>query len=149
MKAANGARRDWLDAAMLVDTDECQIVPFSVGTHGYVALTVNRQSLLAHRYVCSIAHGPANGRQAAHSCGNKKCANKKHLRWASRSENEADKLKHGTHNRGERHSLVKLSREEVFAIRAASGTQRDIANSFGVVQQTVSDIKLGRRWSWL
>lgn len=132
---------------MLVETDECQIMPFTVGTHGYVALTVNRKSLLAHRYVCEAYHGSSH-LHAAHSCGNKTCMNKRHIRWATRKENEADKLIHGRRQRGPDHPNAKLSTGDVAEIRTASGNQRAIAEQYGIAQQTVSDIKRGRRRAW-
>ena len=44
------------------------------------------------------------------------------LRWDTRKNNHADKIKHGTSQRGERASRVKLTREQVFEIRKLGGT---------------------------
>lgn len=63
----------------------------------------------------------------------------------------ADKLLHGTHNRGERHNMVKLSEEEAAQIIALKGvkTQREIAAEFGVSRHHVAKIHTGRKWSFL
>lgn len=151
-KAPNGARLNWIrETALLWESDDCLLLPFGAGSHGYGAARAYGEAVLVHRYICEAAHGapPTSLHDAAHSCGRKLCANKRHIRWATRQENEADKLLHGTRARGERHGHVKLTEAEVLAIRSARGRQADIADAFGIVQQTVSDIKTGRRWRWL
>lgn len=79
------------------------------------------------------------------------CVNPRHLRWATRSENHADKLDHGTHNRGEQCPTVKITEEQARQILALKGrlSQKDIAAKFGVTFQHVSNIHLGKRWAWL
>jgi hypothetical protein len=106
----------------------------------------------AARVVCEVVHGPAPDQtaQAAHSCGNAHlgCVAPWHVAWKSPRQNQADRLVHGTHNRGERHPLVKLTAEQVRDIRvlAKSIVQRDIAAYYAIAQQTVSDIVRGKRW---
>jgi hypothetical protein len=142
--------QDWLDSlAMNWGSDECLEFPFSVGSHGYGQVVVNQKRRLAHRYICEKFNGlpPRANMDAAHSCGNKICVNGRHLRWASRSENEGDKKKHGRSNAGQRHGMSKLTADEVATIRNASGFQKDIAERFGISRQHVSDIKGGRRWT--
>lgn len=146
-KLANGTTTHWLTTVALTwESDNCLIWPFAVGNHGYGLC----DGELAHRRVCEAENGaPPAGLQAAHSCGNQLCVNKRHLRWATRQENEADKLTHGTRLMGESHPLAALSETDVLSIRAAKGPQREIANTYGISQQTVSDIKTRKRWAWL
>lgn len=41
-----------------------------------------------HRYICELAHGaPSEGQYALHCCDNRKCVNKRHLRWGSHRDN--------------------------------------------------------------
>lgn len=151
-KAANGSKLQWvLNTALASETDECVPVPFAPGSHGYCALTTSSGRTLVHRYICEVTHGapPTAAHEAAHSCGRRLCVNKRHLRWATPKENQADKLLHGTSLRGERHNGAKLTQEEVMAIRNSSDSQNSMAARFGVCQQTISDIKRGRRWAWL
>ena len=86
------------DVAVPFDGDGCLLWPFQISTTGYGRLEVNGKKKIASRYVCELAHGepPTRQHEAAHSCGNSKCVNPKHLRWATHTENEADKLVHGT-----------------------------------------------------
>lgn len=151
-KIENGARKAWADSVALCSTgDDCVIFPFPVGSHGYGEVINDGSHVLMHRYVCEKATGtpPTPSHQAAHNCGNRLCGNPRHLRWATVAENAADKIMHGRHIRGEKHGKAKLTNADVIAIRRMPGRQSDIAKNFAIVQQTVSDIKLGKRWSWL
>lgn len=83
---------------------DCLIWPFNTDGHGYG--TLNRKGnkqLKAHRVICELVHGspPTATHQAAHSCGkgHLRCVNPHHLRWATRVENAADKILHGTNRR--------------------------------------------------
>lgn len=79
-----------------------------------------------------VAHGDNNGL-------NNQAWN---LRWATESENMADKKMHGTHTQGEKHGKVKLSDEDVRNIRywKAGGVHVDaLAASFGVSRWTIYD----------
>jgi DNA invertase Pin-like site-specific DNA recombinase len=49
-------------------------------------------------------------------------------------------------NRGQRHPASKLTEADIVAIRAAVGSQREIAKRYGVHQGTISEILLGRIW---
>jgi hypothetical protein len=51
--------------------------------------------------------------------------------------------------RGERNGRAKLTEQDVLAIRAAEGTQADIAREFGICQSEVSFIKLKLAWKYL
>lgn len=71
------------------------------------------------------------------------------LRWATRLENHADQVRHGTRVLGERCGRSKLTRSDVVEIRAllAEGVQcATIARRFGVRQQSIWQIKAGRTW---
>ena len=152
VKAANGARFSWVkNTALIWSSDDCCIFPFPAGSHGYGDITAGGKKVLMHRYVCEKYNGPppSPSHHAAHSCGSKLCGNPRHIRWATVVENAADKVIHGRHVRGEAHGLAKLSSHDVLAIRKADGRQHEIATDYGIAQQTVSDIKLGKRWSWL
>ena len=95
---------------------------------------------------------PSSCHQAAHQNGDGQDNRLENLRWATRKENEADKIAHGRTIRGERHPLAKLRQDDVRAIRQALSCgerQRDVARRFNVAQQTVSDIAIGRRWRHL
>lgn len=135
--------------------DECLIWPYGKSDNGYAAISGIKRMRSVHRYACEEIHGPppTPTHEAAHSCGNGHmgCVNPKHLSWKTRQENHADKLLHGTHNRGERSPVAKLSAAQVREIRSMKGrvTQGSLAKSFGVTRATVSDILKRKTWRYL
>lgn len=141
----------WLLNHVCHASAECLAWPFSNYHGGYGHMRVNGEYTGAHRVMCQLAHGEPIGEksQVAHSCGNPACVNPRHLRWATRQENEADKLIHGTDNRGAKHGMSKLTDDNVREIRALKGVmrQRDIAARFSIAQGTVSEIQAGKRWT--
>lgn len=154
--AAGGEPEAWLKEHADHTGDNCLFWPFGQDAFGYASkVTVNGRADRAHRHMCEVAKGPSpsSAHVVAHSCGNGDCGcvNPKHLRWATRSENEADKVAHGTSNRGERCGTAKLTRADVVAIRrlAKSLTHRVIAARFGISRRTVSQIISRNSWAWL
>lgn len=93
-----GLPQKFVEEALLTETDECILWPYSKDSDGYGWCLLEGKSRAVHRYVCEKEHGPPEGdsNQSAHSCGIPNCINKKHLRWATRSENMMDKHIHLT-----------------------------------------------------
>lgn len=153
--AATGEPVEWLEAHACHAGDECLTWPFSRNQYGYGRVYFAGRFTTASRAMCELAHGspPSPSYQAAHSCGmgHMGCVNPQHLRWATRAENTADTLLHGTRNRGERNGASKLTMADVARIRALAGDlpQADIGRMFGVHVETVGRIVRGARWGWL
>lgn len=145
----------WIDEHALFDGNECLIWPFFRNCYGYGNCQSINEENMAHRIMCSMGNGPAPtpDHEAAHSCGRGHlgCVNPKHLRWATRMENVADRIDHGTHNRGERHGLSLLTESQVQSIRSLAGklSQSKIAEKFGVSQPLICAILNRTRWKWL
>lgn len=135
--------------------DDCLIWPYGTCDNGYGQLTVDGKHISAHRYVCERVNGPAPSaiHEAAHSCGKGKvgCISPGHLSWKTPIENEADKLIHNTHIRGERHGQAKLSEDQVHQILRLKGTKSPgkIATEFGVSRANIRSIFGGGSWAWL
>lgn len=150
-----GARIKWIEDHKAHIGDECLIWPFSFNESGYGQFKIKGQSTLASRFMCEAAHGqaPTPTHQAAHSCGNgaSGCTNPRHLRWATRLENEADKVIHGTLPRGERQGGSKLTAADVRAIRLLSKTtpNGDLAVRFNVSRSQIQRVVSGEQWAWL
>lgn len=149
-----GEAQRFLNAAILSDTDDCILWPFAKNMNGYGAITVDGKTQRPHRIVCQEVHGPGPYKhEVAHNCGNRLCINPRHLRWATREDNQADRAIHGTSNRGERQWANKLKPEQVVQIRklltSGATTQREIARMYGISRESVSGIKRGLTWGWL
>lgn len=145
----------WLLRHADTTTEDCIIWPFGRISSGYGMTTVSGHRVLAHRRMCELAHGetPTPLHQAAHSCGNGRlgCVNPKHLRWATASENETDKVQQGRSNRGVRSANAKLTEEDVRWIRSKRGvmTQEAIAQRLYITKTNVSHIWRRKSWAWL
>lgn len=128
---------------------ECVIWPFSFDAHGYPLLAVGYKRTHAHRVTCELVHGPppAGRYEAAHSCGVSSCFNPSHLRWATPSENNADKVNHGTNSRGLAAEDVRRIRREVAV--GGHGTQRRLARELNVSESAISAVVHGRTWAAL
>lgn len=140
MSILNGATRKFIEQALVTETDDCIIWPFSLDQRGYPQAKDKVGQFKPHRRICELAHGapPTAKHHAAHECGNRPCLNKRHLRWATPQENEHDKYLHGG-RRGRR----LLDDESVRSIRArvASGEQmKNLAAEHGISGKAVSKI---------
>ena len=152
-----GPTRGWALAWLETNKDfcgnDCLIWPFAKDRHGYGQIRYEGKPQYVSRIICTHRHGPPPTlkHQTAHSCGNGHlgCVNGEHLRWATRAENEADKLMHGTHQLGERNPSAKLTEVDVAIIRKWHGTQREIARQYNIDQSTVSFIQNRKSWAWL
>lgn len=136
--------------------DSCLRWPFAYYRNGYGSVyDFDGRHTVASRLMCRIVHGdpPDDNWDCAHTCGkgHEGCVNPNHLLWKTRADNHADKLEHGTHDRGEKSINSKLNEEQVRYIRSMRGkcSQLELAEAFGVSFQNVSDIQLGNRWKWL
>lgn len=121
------------------------------------------------RLVCEAFHGPppTNLHQAAHGDGDPGNNSEDNLRWATRSENMADCLIHGTRPtgakhgrttkpertpRGEKHGHAKLSEESVRAIIAhpmTIGSGVRLAKQYRVSPAAICLIRKRKIWRHL
>lgn len=147
--------------------------------YAYVSLyrdTVASQCLV-HRLVCAAFHGPqpSSAHEVAHGDGDGHNNHKGNLRWATKAENEADKVGHGTARagkpsavpvgsrakgqthgrntkpertaRGERNGLAKLNEAKVTAIRTDQRPRKQVAADFGISVTMVGFIQRGICWA--
>lgn len=151
-----GEAREYLENVVLNHTgDDCLIWPYSRNGGGYGNIGIGDKTYLVTRVVCERLNGPAptSDHEVAHSCGkgHEGCCSPAHLNWATRTENQRDRLRHGTAPRGEQCGMSKLTQADVGKIRGLRGTakQADIAEQFGIVSTTVCEIQTGKSWGWL
>jgi hypothetical protein len=115
---------------------------------GYRNATVGGRKRTQHAWIRAFYENleqPPDGLHAAHGpCHNRSCVNPHHVSFKTRSENEHDKVRDGTHDRGERHIHAKLTNDQVVELRKlyATGryTQMDLGRRYGMAQRSISQI---------
>lgn len=143
---------NWLRGHVLHEGDACLVWPYST-SRGYAQVYLSRGELRkAARVMCEWVHGepPTPDHEAAHSCGNgnKGCVNPKHLSWKTRSENQRDRLRHGTAGNGKTGRGSKLLPQQVQEIIAGGTSVSDFARRFGVTRSAVRKIQIGEIWKY-
>lgn len=107
----------------------------------------------AHRFMWKLTHGEIpKGRVVRHKCRGK-CVNPAHLELGTYAENEADKVRDGTSNRGSNQHLSVLTETQVRDIKRRlvdyeRGMLTMLAAEYGVARVTISHIKRGDSWGW-
>lgn len=149
-----GAPLAFVAVAVASATDDCIVWPFALSDNGYGKVNIGGGMRNVHRIVLEQVAGqpPVPGMYAAHApliCHNRACVNPRHLRWATPTQNSADKLIDGDTNRGERHGNSKLTATQVLAIFRDRRSCEAIAADYGVSKSNVLAIRTGRTWGWL
>lgn len=113
---------------------------------GYGKMCVEAKAQRTHRLAYQFYIGPIpEGHGVLHTCDNPSCNNPAHLYSGTVAQNMQDK-KDRQRIVGEKHPYVKLTDEDVLAIRASSDSQTKLAEQYGVIQAHISRIK--RRVVW-
>lgn len=143
-----------------------QLRPCVLKRGGYLAVSLWEGGVAktwpVHQVVCHVFHGqrPTPKHHAAHRDGNKSNNSEGNIRWATKIENERDKVAHGTSNRGERCGTAILRDGDIIEIRKlvaalprSSGGKRikkgamaTVAKQFGVTNGCISQIISGKHW---
>lgn len=87
-----------------------------------------------------------------HLNGNGSDNRSRNIAWGTQSDNEMDKARHGTSNRGERQWLSRLTSKQVLTVDAElqhGGNHTHIAMRLGVSRKCISAIANGSSWGWL
>jgi len=137
-----------------------------VKKHLIITLSKNgiAKNCYVHRLVLETFIGPCpSGMECRHLDGNPENNKLNNLKWGTRSDNQKDSLKHGTHRfqktdyiryqpntRGSKHGMSKLNNNEIIKIRKLFKeeilTQREIAKIFNVSQGTIWFIIHKKTW---
>lgn len=104
-----------------------------------------------HRLVCMAFHGLPSvpSMEAAHLDGDRLNNVPGNLAWATRAQNIAHKLAHGTTRPGEQSVLAKLSETQVKECWLSPASARVLGEKFGVSAAAVEDIRSGQNWRHL
>lgn len=149
---ARGEIQRWIHEQVQRHTHTCVEWPFTKNGAGYGLVNIDGKRMLVTRYICGLRNGPPPTlrHQAAHTCGNghKGCVNQFHLEWKTPSENQSDRLLHGTECRGEDSAVAKLTTKQVLEIRESHGVRnKDLAQKYGVDPSHISAILNRKRWA--
>jgi hypothetical protein len=129
-----------------------------IDSHGYRYITLcspkGYRRVKIARLVCETYRGsqPSKQHKVLHINGQKTVDILSNLYWGTHAENEADKERHGTRPRGNRHANSVLSEAQVLQIkeRLRCGEHyRYIAEDYLVHPTTIFSIKQKKNWWWL
>lgn len=100
-----------------------------------------------HRIAWILTYGPIQkGLCVCHHCDNPPCCNPNHLFLGTPKDNSVDCATKGR----KRQKLFESDIIEIRQLYAAGGiTQSQIAEQFGIIKQTVSEIIAGEKWAWV
>lgn len=105
------------------------------------------QDALVHSLVLTAFVGERpNGYDGCHNDGDVTNNRLDNLRWDTKKNNQADRVRHGTMLYGEDNHRSTLTNKQIEEIYVDQRKQKDIAKDYGVSQKTVSKIKTKNRW---
>jgi len=121
---------------------------------GYVQVPLSSHGRVTRAYVHHLVaiafHGSRPpGRDAAHDNGNPADNCAANVKWKTRSENNLDRLRHGTIARGERHGMSRFTVATIGLARRLKKqglSERKIAVRVRVSRWTLRDMLTGRTW---
>ena len=150
-------RRFWEKIAVPADENSCWEWTAYRAAKGYGRFKLDGRMQGAHRVAWRLVNGDipegegAHGTCVLHRCDNPSCVRPDHLFLGTNADNVRDRNEKGrqARQRGQAHGRAKLTREKVYAIRADTRLQREIAADHGIDRRTVSDIKRHKRWAHL
>jgi hypothetical protein len=122
------------------------------GYYGFTAWWEGKvKTFLVHQVVCEAFHGakPTAEHEVRHIDGDQLNNHATNLCWGTKAENAADRARHGTLLRGERHPISKLTEQQVREIRtryAAGESQVKLGPVYGVDRTTIRSVVNRKNW---
>lgn len=113
---------------------------------------------IAHRLVAEAFIGPppSEKHEVAHNNGSRISCYFRDLRWATRKENDSDRIVHGTVCVGEKNPRAKITENDVRVIRAeyraikesrGARSVSELERRYGLHRATIISIAKGESWS--
>ena len=140
-------------------TPGCGTWPGRVLNHavsrGYAHVSLRRDketyNVRVHVLLCEAFHGPRPTllHDAAHNNGTQLDNRSDNVRWATKSDNQIDRICHGTDIRGSAVYGAKLTERDVARIKrrlAQGARQIDLARAYDVSASTIHLISNGTTW---
>lgn len=125
------------------ETTGCWVWTGPTNTYGYGVIEYMRKPYLAHRLSYQKHKGLiVSGQCILHSCDNPRCVNPDHLREGTHAENMQDMVDRGRSIKGRQ--IPNLGWDSAREIRmmydTGEYTQQELADQFGVVHGTITDV---------
>jgi len=126
-----------------------------IDTKNYLFVSLRKNSRTynksIHRLVLETYISPCpDGMECRHLNGNSKDNRLINLTWGTKSENQKDRIKHGTGVRGKNNPMVKLTEQDVRTIiymwRTGLFTQKEISEIYNISYAHISDIVNKKKW---
>lgn len=139
-----------------VRSPRCGVMSLNRRKDGYLSVCLCDKGKVSVRYVHHLVLeafvGPRpQGHVSRHLNGRRDDNRLGNLAWGTRSENEADKLSHGTYQRGDGAPSGILSERQVRVVkkllRKGALSQREIGILCGVSESAIGAINRGQNWS--
>ena len=134
----------------------CILSPYEIcATARYPRIRVNGKKVAHSRYVYCKVHNLDLAEIAKfvvrHKCDNPKCINPEHLELGTQQDNVQDSVQRGRAIRspGASNGRSKLTEAQAIAIRNSSELQSTSAVKYGVSTTVISQIRIGKLWSYL
>jgi hypothetical protein len=125
--------------------DGCWPWSGSIDHYGYGRFSVGGKWYRASRIAMLIQMGSDPGSLCVcHSCDNPCCCNPRHLFLGTQHDNVRDCCDKGRHKYGL--SAATLTSQQVIAIKGSTLSIGELAQRYGVAQNTISAIQMGRLW---
>jgi hypothetical protein len=134
-----------------------QILKQKIHRDGYLCLFLSKNQKqicpMVHKLVLETFVGPCpKGMQTRHLNGKRDDNRLENLCWGTPKVNHNDKRKHGTMARGSKINTNRLTPEQVMAIREkrdSGATLQELAAEYGISNNAISHIALGKNWQWV
>ena len=131
---------------------KCKVLKPALNSGGYPTVVLCRHTKSVHRLVAeAFLPNYIEKPQVNHIDGDKTNNHASNLEMVTASENQIHAITTGLRPVGEQRSWSKLSNEDVASIKLlilkGGESQTSIGRRFGVHHTTISDIKLGYKWS--
>lgn len=110
---------------------------------GYGNFVINHQMFKAHRFSWELYIGPVLDDCVLHRCDVPACVNPEHLFLGSLQDNSRDMVMKG------RNPRIKLTKDQVLAIRGDLRSAHVVAAEYGVHEKTVYHIRQRRTWKFI
>ncbi len=144
--------RSLKDITYYIDDNGCYICDSHVcGSNGASSININGKSIDIYRYLWIKKNGYIlKGFELRHKCDNRKCINLDHLELGTHKDNMTDMVKRDRSLRGERHSNVKLTEQQVIEILNDDVTSiKKLSEKYNISRRNIYNIKNKRSWIYL